>query len=490
MHVTIYDTDGEVSDALATGFHARGDEVDTLPIKRFSNVNPWTHMAVVIGLGKTNAKIYKAHLRAGKHMLLVDRGYIAPDHCWRFALDGFQSRFLHKKDNGRTRNRLDNLLKLSGRELRLRPNFEGRQRALYLGMDQDYCDWHKLGVNHEFDSNNIRPIVREGSRHFTLKWYPGFPAGTTVYMPRRTELIAPDKDFREYMKQARVVISHGHRGLIDAMLEGIPIATLASTEVSPCWEISVKQVPTMYLAPAMPEDQRLRTLINLAWNEFTITDITSGWALSTLEPYTIKGLGFPSNPDERNYLISQYKLMHDVGKYRGGLDDDVIEHITALVKKHDAKDLLDYGSGKGRQYDDEFNQHQAWGILPDCYDPAYPPFATLPDHMYDGVICTDVAEHIPENDVPAFFSQVLGFATKFAVFSIDTIPATKMLPDGRNCHLTLKTPEWWLSAIAVALGATPQNLATFTKIKSDTVHITCRNREVIVVFRIKEQADE
>jgi hypothetical protein len=38
-----------------------------------------------------------------------------------------------------------------------------------------------------------------------------------------------------------------------------------------------------------------------------------------------------------------------------------------------------------------------WGVESiRCYDPGYPPFSTLPEGRFDGVICTDVLEHCPE----------------------------------------------------------------------------------------------
>lgn len=153
------------------------------------------------------------------------------------------------------------------------------------------------------------------------------------------------------------------------------------------------------------------------------------------------------NPD----LLRQYEEMHKHPKrFRGGFKPDVLKCICNAVEFHKPLSLLDYGSGKGRQYL-EFQQHHAWGgILPVCYDPAYEPFAHRPTYCYDGVICTDVAEHVPEDEVDGFLKDVVGFAIQFVVFDICTRPARKTLPDGRNAHLTVRPADWWLDRIGRA----------------------------------------
>ncbi len=84
-----------------------------------------------------------------------------------------------------------------------------------------------------------------------------------------------------------------------------------------------------------------------------------------------------------------------------------VEAIKRLIDEHGATTLLDYGSGKGRQYTSvvELGSRactvpEAWGVeAPACYDPAYSRHSALPAGRFDGVICTDVLEHCPEEDI-------------------------------------------------------------------------------------------
>ena len=63
--------------------------------------------------------------------------------------------------------------------------------------------------------------------------------------------------------------------------------------------------------------------------------------------------------------------------------------------------------------------------------------------QYEMVCCNDVLEHVE----PAYLDQVMThlnqLAEKYIWLRIDTVPAKKILPDGRNAHLILQKPEWW-----------------------------------------------
>ena len=62
---------------------------------------------------------------------------------------------------------------------------------------------------------------------------------------------------------------------------------------------------------------------------------------------------------------------------------------------------------------------------------------------YDGVICTDVVEHIPEDDVLNFIDELFKLSNKFIFIVIATIPASKYFEDGNNIHLSLKSEDKW-----------------------------------------------
>lgn len=135
--------------------------------------------------------------------------------------------------------------------------------------------------------------------------------------------------------------------------------------------------------------------------------------------------------------------------------------IKKLIDKYNAITLLDYGCGKGLQYELQpvtLSNGEEWPSLLEywnldeayCYDPAYKPFNVLPDQLFDGVICTDVLEHIPEEDIPWILKELFTHASKFVYANIACYPAQKTLPDGQNAHCTVKPVDWWTQQFQLA----------------------------------------
>ena len=145
-----------------------------------------------------------------------------------------------------------------------------------------------------------------------------------------------------------------------------------------------------------------------------------------------------------------YRQMHasDPKIFSGRADPEVADRIATLVSMTGAASLLDWGSGKGYQYLAD-RVHDRWGgVLPVCYDVGVPQLDRYPTKAYDGVICTDVLEHIMPADVDGVLAAVHGFAIKFVYMGICCRPAGKLLPDGENAHQTIRPPEWWEERLA------------------------------------------
>lgn len=172
-----------------------------------------------------------------------------------------------------------------------------------------------------------------------------------------------------------------------------------------------------------------------------------------------------ANPSPRYVkLLAMYRHMHLHGeKFIGIPASDTFNgrslkgqarRIKQLIERTGAATVLDYGSGKGQQYDPrpfEVVGEGSWDGVLDywgidevvCFDPAYLPYSKPPSERFDGVICTDVLEHCPEEDIPWIIDEMFSFARRFVFATIACYPARKRLPNGENAHITLKQPEWW-----------------------------------------------
>src|SRR6185503_562707 len=119
-------------------------------------------------------------------------------------------------------------------------------------------------------------------------------------------------------------------------------------------------------------------------------------------------------------LLALYARMHVEGETTLGIPPEQtfpgsslgphVARIKSWIERTGARTILDYGAGKGLQYRPQKvvvdGRHVADGIAEywdvdevRCFDPGYAPHNALPEGKFDGVICTDVLEHCPEEDL-------------------------------------------------------------------------------------------
>ena len=146
-------------------------------------------------------------------------------------------------------------------------------------------------------------------------------------------------------------------------------------------------------------------------------------------------------------LYKQYHQLHpEYGN--GGALRFYLNYVVDLIHDTKSQSLLDYGFGKAEGYlKHNHHRHWDWGIMPALYDPAIEQFKELPDGPFDGVICLDVLEHIPEEEIPQTLKNIYDRANKFVFLGIDTGLANAVLPDGNNAHCTIKSKKWWADMI-------------------------------------------
>lgn len=184
-----------------------------------------------------------------------------------------------------------------------------------------------------------------------------------------------------------------------------------------------------------------------------------------------------ANPSPRyEALAGEYRQLHVEGERFLGIPPQhtfpgqslpaQAGRIKRLIAATRAQNVLDYGCGKGQQYDlrdvrgDDGARHESiqdyWDVdFIHCYDPCYAPFNRLPTGRFDGVICTDVLEHCPEEDLEWIVGELFGYAARFVFASIASFPARKRLPSGENAHTTIRLPEWWRALFERTAGRHP-----------------------------------
>lgn len=167
-----------------------------------------------------------------------------------------------------------------------------------------------------------------------------------------------------------------------------------------------------------------------------------------------------NSSEDYTKLVGMYKDMHKVsdGMFNGRSLLKFVDIIKAYLEVNNCKSILDYGCGKGILYSDNYHLltneidsplHEHWNLDSyELYDPAHEKHSKLPIHKKDAVICTDVLEHIAEDDLDWVVTEIFSYAKKIVFLNVACFEALKKLEDGRNAHVSVFGPNNWLQFLA------------------------------------------
>lgn len=137
--------------------------------------------------------------------------------------------------------------------------------------------------------------------------------------------------------------------------------------------------------------------------------------------------------------------------FDGGGAKPLINKLPMLISTYGGN-MLDYGCGKGLHW----HKRVIGGMnLPELlgeklvgfrrYDPYHPLYCKRPNDRFDVVICSDVMEHVPINDVPNVLDDIndLTKSDGFVFFKISTKLSKNSFLDGSNMHITLLSEYEW-----------------------------------------------
>jgi len=138
----------------------------------------------------------------------------------------------------------------------------------------------------------------------------------------------------------------------------------------------------------------------------------------------------------------QLQELHSRESGWGTTAEWALKDVISCIENHNPKSLLDYGAGKGAL------SHALKDKNLDLfeYDPGIPEKSNSPEPA-DLVCCIDVLEHVEPDQVDNVLKDLQRVVSDKGFFLISLIPAMSILPDGRNAHILLESPQWWCSKI-------------------------------------------
>lgn len=120
------------------------------------------------------------------------------------------------------------------------------------------------------------------------------------------------------------------------------------------------------------------------------------------------------------------------------------QELIAMCSVLRVRSILDYGAGGGTLK--KAMEAQAWPGTITEYDPAIDGINALPSAA-DLVTCTDVLEHIEPEKLQDVLEHIHRLSRRASYLTISTQASHKILRDGRNAHLIVEPPAWWLAKI-------------------------------------------
>jgi 2-polyprenyl-3-methyl-5-hydroxy-6-metoxy-1,4-benzoquinol methylase len=118
--------------------------------------------------------------------------------------------------------------------------------------------------------------------------------------------------------------------------------------------------------------------------------------------------------------------------------------LSTAISKLKIKSVLDYGCGKGTVLNKLIELHPKVRFF--GYDPAIEERSPDPPPC-EFVYCHDVLEHVEPEFLTSVLVHLNSKILKLGSLNISTVPAKKTLADGRNAHLIVKKPIWWINKL-------------------------------------------
>ena len=136
---------------------------------------------------------------------------------------------------------------------------------------------------------------------------------------------------------------------------------------------------------------------------------------------------------------AQLAKMHSRGQFVRG--SKMLGAMRPFIDQYLPTSIMDFGCGHGALM---ASISQAYpNIRVEGYDPGNPEHNRIPKRSFDAVVSADVFEHIEPEHLASTLQLISDKIQVAGWFRIACYPAKKHLPDGRNAHLIVESPDWW-----------------------------------------------
>jgi len=230
-------------------------------------------------VGVKSKKLFAAHWRAGFHTVYFDKGYTRHSvaggvrgwEYWRMSVNQHHpTHYLHLLQH--KRDRADAL------DLKLKPWRTKGKNIVIAGSSAKYHAFYDLPEPTQWAEKVIKKLSRHTDRKIVYRPKPSWKEAVEIEGSEFNE----GGSITDVLEGAHCLVTHGSNAVFEALLNGIPTLVLGDAVTRDISSKQVEEIESLYLAT---EEERQQLLNNLAYCQFTLTEIADGTAWRYSRPH-------------------------------------------------------------------------------------------------------------------------------------------------------------------------------------------------------------
>lgn len=148
-------------------------------------------------------------------------------------------------------------------------------------------------------------------------------------------------------------------------------------------------------------------------------------------------------PEYQKQLLGMHKASPDKKWGTTGGRNFGARLVDFLEQRPNIHTVLDFGAGQ-KTLEDYVKQHPVYERLKwTNYDPGIPRLRREPIGKFHLVVSSDVLEHIEPDQIQNVLAWLDNRTKLYQYHLISCSTGGGRLPDGRDSHLLVESPEWW-----------------------------------------------
>lgn len=141
--------------------------------------------------------------------------------------------------------------------------------------------------------------------------------------------------------------------------------------------------------------------------------------------------------------IELYKELYKIKPKYGRTSIKLYDKIKKIIKEYNIKYILDYGCGQSELYKKIEEDLKAKVYR---YDPAIEGLEKKPNEKFDFVICTDVLQHVPGDEIDLLLDELRSYSN-ICFFHMKCTDHPTLFPNGEKTNCSVHNKEWWYNKI-------------------------------------------